>query len=324
MPLIVEPANTTPRRDGDLVVGLINNMPDAALEGTEAQFTGLLRAACGAHTLRLRYSSLPELPRGPAAAARIAAGYWPLADLLAARPDALIITGTEPKAAALPDEPYWGRLTEVIDYAANQTISSVFSCLAAHAAVLHLDGIPRQRLATKRFGVYAQEVATAHTLTQELGAHLHTPHSRWNDLPEERLLDAGYTILSRSAEAGVDGFLRSQRSLLLLFQGHPEYEDRTLLKEYQRDVGRYIAGEYPHCPAPPHGYLTREALDLVGEFEQGLRAGTYHEPMTAFPFTAIAATLRNTWSAAAITIYRNWLSIIATRQTAGTTAPSVL
>src|SRR5271165_5310754 len=32
-------------RSGDLVIGLINNMPDSALEGTEAQFRGLLNSA---------------------------------------------------------------------------------------------------------------------------------------------------------------------------------------------------------------------------------------------------------------------------------------
>jgi homoserine O-succinyltransferase len=271
----------------------------------------------------LRYASLPEVPRGPAAAARIAARYWPLETLLAARPDALIITGTEPKAAVLSDEPYWGRLAAVIDYAAAETISSVFSCLAAHAAVLHLDGIARQRLAVKRFGVYEQEVTAAHALTKDLGARLRTPHSRWNDLPEARLVEAGYTILSRSAEAGVDGFMRAQRSLLLLFQGHPEYEERTLLKEYQRDVGRYLAGEYTRYPAPPAGYLAREALDMIADFEQGVRSGRYAEPASAFPFTAVAGTLRNTWTASAVAVYRNWLDYLASRRPKVGTATSV-
>ena len=133
----------------------------------------------------------------------------------------------------------------------------------------------------------------------------------------------GYTILSRSAAAGVDGFMRAQRSLLLLFQGHPEYEDRTLLKEYQRDVGRYVTGEYPRYPSPPEGYLTPEALASIAEFEQGLRAGRYAEPATAFPFMALAATLRNTWTASAVAVYRNWLDFIANAKAAASTASSV-
>jgi homoserine O-succinyltransferase len=37
-----------------LVIGLINNMPDAALEATESQFATLLAAAAGAQEVRLR------------------------------------------------------------------------------------------------------------------------------------------------------------------------------------------------------------------------------------------------------------------------------
>jgi hypothetical protein len=33
-----------------ILIGLVNNMPDAALEATEAQFSGLLRAAAGPFT----------------------------------------------------------------------------------------------------------------------------------------------------------------------------------------------------------------------------------------------------------------------------------
>ena len=66
----------------------------------------------------------------------------------------MIVTGAEPIAATLPDEPYWNDLTDVIDWAETNTRSAIWSCLAAHAAVLHLDGIERQRLERKCSGVY--------------------------------------------------------------------------------------------------------------------------------------------------------------------------
>ena len=67
--------------------------------------------------------------------------------LPAAGMDALIITGAEPRAEAICDEePYWPALTRLIDWAEIGTISTLFSCLAAHAAVLHLDGIKRRPL----------------------------------------------------------------------------------------------------------------------------------------------------------------------------------
>src|ERR1700687_6022253 len=90
-----------------LVVGLVNNMPDSVLETTEAQFCALLEAASSAHHVIVRYCALAGVPRGAAARADIATRYWSLAELIDSSPDALIVTGTEPRAPRLQDEPYW-------------------------------------------------------------------------------------------------------------------------------------------------------------------------------------------------------------------------
>jgi len=304
-----------------IVVGLINNMPDSALEGTESQFVALLSAACGPHSVRLRVSSIPEVPRGPQARAKIAAGYWPLQRLLDEAPDALIITGTEPKTPGLADEPYWDRLVEVMDYGARSTISTVYSCLAAHAAVLHFDGIERRRLSNKRFGVFESQVNDTHSLMTGVASPLHMPHSRWNDLPIDALQAAGYTILSQSADAGVDAFVKQRESLLVFFQGHPEYEGRTLLKEYQRDVGRYISGEYTLYPVEPAGYFGSEERILLANFARRLQAGELDTPAAAFPFTALARSLNNAWATQAACIYRNWLDFIAAAKMQGAALP---
>ena len=63
--------------------------------------------------------------------------------------DALIVTGAEPRAANLRDEPFWDELGFVLDWAAENTISSLLSCLAAHAEVLRSDGVTRRPLAEK-------------------------------------------------------------------------------------------------------------------------------------------------------------------------------
>src|SRR5579859_6408046 len=147
-----------------LVVGLVNNMPDAALESTEAQFSGLLRAAASDRAVQLRLTSFPELPRGTEARARIARHYWPIEKLLDERPDALIVTGTEPIAARLREEPYWPRLAALLEWAEAHTVASIWSCLAAHAAVDHFDGIARRRLQEKRCGVYSHSLLGGHRL----------------------------------------------------------------------------------------------------------------------------------------------------------------
>jgi homoserine O-succinyltransferase/O-acetyltransferase len=297
-----------------VVIGLINNMPDSALDGTELQFRGLLAAAAGDRTVRLRLASLPEVPRGAEARAKIASRYWTLDELWEDAPDAIIVTGTEPKTAVLSDEPYWPRLVELIEYADANLISSVWSCLAAHAAVLHLDGIARQRLTAKRFGVFKQQVVQEHTLTKGLDGEIAIPHSRWNNLPVDALAAADYRVLTRSVEHNADLFVKQRRSLLVFFQGHPEYDERALLKEYQRDVGRFISGEYREYPAPPPGYFTPEGLALLSEFEQQVRAREPARPLGAFPFAALAASIQAAWLAPAAQIYQNWLSLIAARK----------
>jgi len=222
-----------------LRIGLINNMPDAALQSTEAQFFGLLKGAAGSQPITVRLSSFPELPRSAEALAQIGS-YWPLEELLAEPLDAFIVTGTEPKAARLADEPYWPRFAQLLEYAESRRIASIWSCLAAHAAVESLDGIQRQRLPQKRCGVYAHSTLAGHALLAQVPTPLAMPHSRWNELSAEALRQAGYTLLSWSDTSGADAFVKERASLLLFFQGHPEYEGTTLLKEYRRDVGRYL------------------------------------------------------------------------------------
>jgi len=306
-----------------LLIGLVNNMPDTALHATETQFQGLLQAAAGGREIRLRLSSFPELPRCGEARERVERCYWALDELLAAPLDALIVTGTEPRASRLTDEPYWQRSVELLAFAEQHTAASVWSCLAAHSAVLHLDGIERRRLPEKRCGVYKHSILAGHPLLEGVSAPMRMPHSRWNELSADELRAAGYTLLSWSAEAGADAFVRQERSLLLFFQGHPEYEDLTLLKEYRRDVGRYLRGEQPHFPTLPCGYLSAQAVARLGAFREQALAERSVGLLEKFPFGSVAAELQNTWRPAAVAIYRNWLSFIAAARTPSRTAETV-
>ena len=134
-------------------IALINNMPDLALEEAESQFFRLLDDASCDHLVRLRLFSLPNLPRGDQARRYLYNHYFGINDLWNSRFDAAIVTGTEPRQSNLKQEPYWPALVDVLDWAEEETISAVFSCLAAHAVVLHADGICRRPLEEKRFGV---------------------------------------------------------------------------------------------------------------------------------------------------------------------------
>src|SRR5262249_23635105 len=157
-------------------------------------------------------------------------------------------------------------------WAESNGIASVWSCLAAHAAVLHRDGIVRRALADKRFGLFDCVRVADHALMTDMPPRVRVAHSRWNELSEDPLRACGYTILTRSREEGVDTFLKHDKSLALFFQGHPEYDPRALLREYRRDVGRYLRGERETYPCEPHGYFDDEAKSTLAAFrEQAMR-----------------------------------------------------
>ena len=196
-----------------LDIGLINNMPDAALEATERQFRALLDTAADGIVVRLTVYALPDVPRADTGRRHVATFYSDIGDLWDRDLDGLIVTGTEPQAPNLVDEPYWGSLTRVLEWAEHHTYSTVWSCLAAHAAVLHLDGIGRLPLSDKRFGVFEFARVSDHALTATAPSRLQMPHSRWNDISEDALMACGYHVLTRSEDAGVDAFVKQRKSL---------------------------------------------------------------------------------------------------------------
>ena len=311
MPVTIEDRGARrPQDGGGLLIALVNNMPDAALEATESQFGSLLATAAGELPVRLRHGWLPGVPRGAQALERIGRSYFPLDDLLAEPPDALIVTGMEPRAPTLAEEPYWPHMVRLLEWAEAHTATSIWSCLAAHAAAEALAGVRRRRLSEKCFGVFGHDLVAGHTLLREVVPPLAMPHSRWNELPVEQLQAAGFEVLSASPATGADLFVRSGRSLLVCFQGHPEYEDVTLLKEYRRDVGRFLRGEQAAWPTPPRGYFSELGLAALARYRQETEAVRDPARFADFPLQALAADLSAPWRPAAVAIYRNWLAHI--------------
>ena len=116
-----------------LDIGLINNMPDSALQATERQFLELLEAAALGMMVRLTPFALPEVPRADAGRCHLNS-YFSINDLWNRSLDGVIVTGMEPCAVNLVEEPYWPTFTRLMDWAEENTTSSIWSCLAAHAA----------------------------------------------------------------------------------------------------------------------------------------------------------------------------------------------
>src|SRR5579864_1708342 len=297
-------------------IALVNNMPDAALEDTELQFFDLLDAASGDVPVVVRLYSLTGVPRSDRGMRRLNSFYYGLDELWNSQVDALIMTGTEPQQPSLRQEPYWCNLANVLDWADRNTLSTVLSCLAAHAGVLHSDGIERHRLNDKRFGVFEFPTASDHMLTRSVGATIRFPHSRWNEVQPDALQSCGYTILTQSDEAGVDCFVkRKKQSLFVHFQGHPEYQAHTLFKEYRRDIKRFLRQERETYPTAPVGYFCEKATNCLTEFQHEAIANRSEEVMTDFPETFLTGSLQNGWRASAVKVYSNWLSLISEKKT---------
>jgi len=299
-----------------VTIGLINNMPDTAFEATERQFVSLIGAAAGKIAVRLKFYSLPGIPRSGSVAEIASRSYESTEALWGTRLDGLIVTGREPLKADLRQESYWESFTEVLDWARSNTYSTVWSCLAAHAAILHMDGIGRRRSDRKHFGVLKCERLQSDALMAGVPANLQVPHSRWNGVAEEELKACGYDVLARTEDAGVDTFAKEVGSLFVFFQGHPEYESDTLMREYRRDVGRFLRGEMHHYPLMPLNYFdgeTTQALHALCE-----KAADAHGAKLLPKLAAVLnkARIESKWTGTAARVYRNWLQLIEARKNA--------
>jgi homoserine O-succinyltransferase len=299
-------------------IGLINNMPGAALEATERQFCRLLGAAADGIEVRVSLFALPRVPRSSEASIHIDRCYSKFNSLWSSHLDGLIVTGAEPLAPGLKNEPYWKDLSAVLQWAERNTSSSIWSCLAAHAAVLQIDGIERCPLREKHFGIFEYRKVSDNPLTARLtggvAERVRMPHSRWNDLPGNALKACGYQVLTQSKDAGIDAFVKQRKSLFVFFQGHPEYDADSLLLEYRRDIRRFLRRERDCYPSMPHGLIDAETARRFTAVRERALSDRREDVLGEFPATFLSAKLQNIWRPAAVNLYRNWLRYLCERK----------
>lgn len=300
-----------------ITVALVNNMPDAAFVDTEHQFRRAVGAEPESDLVDIGLYTIPGLNRSDAVAAEIRSRYRGLEDLWSTRPDALIITGTEPVQARLEYEPYWPHLSQLLKWAADTVPTSLLSCLASHASLLMFDGIERQPLAVRCTGVFDSSVEPAGgPLVSELPAVVSVPHSRVNDVPEQALVKAGYTIVVGRGEAGAGWSVATRTqgvSTFVMCQGHLEYSTESLLREYRRDVRRCLFGRgaVPY-PTMPSGYFDPESTKVLEQYADEVMSSSDSDPVELyqrFPYEQVSARLGNRWSDSSAIFYRNWLEL---------------
>lgn len=294
-----------------VTVGLVNNMGDEALKVTEHQFTDLVSMSAGDIDVQFRLFALEQTPRSPRALEYISARYDPASAAMKGDLDALIITGAQPRAARLSEEPYWEELVDLIDWAKEHTASTILSCLAAHSAVLHLDGLERRPLPEKCTGVFLFRTQQDHPFAAWQKRTGLIPHSRYNGLSRSELERAGYEVLTNSSAHGVDSFTKCFGSQFVFLQGHPEYDANSLAREYRRDMGRYLRRETDRRPPRPKGYFNAEAEAELDALELRGREKPESLPMEDLSIVDALAPTEAQWRDAAISFYRNWINMVA-------------
>ncbi len=98
---------------------------------------------------------------------------------------------------------------------------------------------------------------------------------------------------------------------IVYLQGHPEYNRNSLLKEYKREVARFIHGDRDDYPPRLENYFSPEATAIVDGYEHivqtCVRQGISIPP---FPEKQLEPHLDNTWLDTGKSIVNNWLGMV--------------
>ena len=306
---ILHPDRATHQHIRELHIGFLNIMPDAALEATERQFFRLIGACNQIAQFHVHPFTINGLPRSKSAQAHIDQYYETFEQLKQAGLDALIISGANVTHAHLQEEEFWQPLTEVFDWAKENVTSVLCSCLATHALIQFCYGIERTRLPAKRWGVFAHKVIDRkHPLIAEINTRFDVPHSRFNEVFQKDLAQHGVKTLVASTEAGVHLAVSPDGFRIVFFQGHPEYDNISLLKEYKREVMRYIHQEIDQYPPFPAHYFNTEVQDIFNRYARHVQEALKNQhTVPTFPEQEVEPFLDNTWRDTAKAVFNNWL-----------------
>jgi len=309
---VLPPGRAAQQDIRELHIGLLNMMPDAALAATERQFFRLVGESNPIAQFYVHPFTLPQLVRSHEAQAYIDRYYEPFETVKAEGLDALIVTGANVSGPELEGQLFWEPLKAVIDWARNNVTSILCSCLATHAMLqfrYRQHRIPQGR---KTWGVFTHRVVDrVHPLVNDVNTRFDVPHSRWNAITRAQFDAAGLRVLVESDSAGVHLATSADGLRVVFFQGHPEYDTISLLKEYKREVMLYAASErndYP--PYPRHYFRTRERA-LLDEYRSHLDAArAAGREVPEFPEALLTGRLDNTWHDTAEAVISNWVGAV--------------
>ena len=148
-------------------------------------------------------------------------------------------------------------------------------------------------------------------MLRNINTRFDAPHSRYNAVTRSQLESAGLKILAESRTAGVHLAASPDLFRIIYFQGHPEYDIHSLLKEYKREVLRYLNGERDDIPPHPENYFSAKAAALADTYlQRALAAQKRGRPLPVFPEVQLLPLLDNTWGDTGKAIVNNWLGLV--------------
>lgn len=300
----------------DIHIGFLNMMPDKAFLATERQFIRLIAAGSASGNIFVRPFSAGSMSRELEIRNYISQCYESFSQIRSENIHALVLTGANPACANLEDEDYWPEFVEVVNWAQQNVTSILCSCLATHAVVQMLYGIKRIRcVPDKRWGVYSHDLGSGNdSLTAGLETPLNAPHSHVYEVTDAQLRKHGLRVLAKSPEADFHLAVSDDGLKWVYLQGHPEYDSFSLLKEYKREVTRFVRRERNDYPPYPENYFSQADIATLNEYRKSLETAIFNkQPVPEIPEEKIASGLQNTWGDSGKVLFRNWISQVVNK-----------
>ena len=311
----------------EIHIGFLNMMPDKAFHATERQFLRLI-AAGGVHgRLVVHPFTVGGFERDIKIKNYIASYYESFSQVRAKGVNALVLTGANPALENMEEEEYWHEFVDVVLWADAHVHTCLCSCLATHAVVKLFHGIERTLVQPgKRWGVYSHHLTDEiHSLVAGIEQKFYAPHSHVYEVASSQLQECGIRILSKSPEADVHLAVSEDGFKWVYLQGHPEYDAVSLLKEYKREVARFISGDRTDYPPLPEYYFGEKSVaHLTSYREELLGALESNSQLPEFPEEALASQVSNCWRPHGEALFNNWIAQVAEFVRSGSRHQSVL
>ncbi|HKL73432.1 MAG TPA: homoserine O-succinyltransferase [Clostridia bacterium] len=160
--------------------------------------------------------------------------------------DGMIVTGAPVETMDFSEVKYWEELCKIFDYAERNVTSSIFICWGAQAALNYYYGIGKRTMPKKLFGVFENHSCLENEpLLKGLDDTFNIPHSRYTEIDEKSLCEDGrLVVIAAGKECGIS-IVKCIDNRKIFFFGHAEYDAKTLLDEYLRDIEKGLDIEKP-------------------------------------------------------------------------------